>query len=137
CVLQVYPVSSVLYRGRIAGLIFLLGYSPRLTAQVSVTCRVLDEHGAGVAGARVVLRFQETMPAAASSDLAGNFKVSIPADGDFTVRAERQGFYLYQSAAQRFGPGSELIITLNHLQEFSDHVDVNASAAALDPTQPA
>jgi len=124
-------------RGRIAGFIVVFSSALSLSAQVSISGRIVDEHGAGVAGARIVLQSRETDPAAASSDLAGNFKIALPSAGDFSVRAERLGFYLYQSPAQSFGPGMELIITLNHLQEFADHIDVTASAAAIDPTQPA
>src|ERR1051326_3337428 len=135
---EVYSVSSVLHRGQIAGLVFFLACSLNLAGQVSVTGRVVDEHGAGVASARIVLRPAETgLPVVASSDLAGNFKLSIPGAGDFTVRVERQGFYLYQSAVQSFGQRSELVVTLNHLQEFADHIDVTASAPAVDPNQPA
>jgi len=32
----------------------------------------------------------------ASSDLAGNFRLNLPAAGEYAIRAERLGFYLYQ-----------------------------------------
>ncbi len=108
-------------------------------AQVAVSGRVVDETGAAVAGARVELRELEGgLVLAASSDLAGSFSVRLPAAGKYRIRAERQGFYLYQSAAQRFDEGpDEITITLNHLQDFSDRIDVTASPAAIDPQQPA
>ena len=53
------------------------------------------------------------------------------------MRAERLGFYLYQGTAHSLAPGSELIIVLNHLQEFSDRIDVTYSPPAIDPSQPA
>jgi hypothetical protein len=88
-----------------------------LTAQVIITGRVVDETGAGVDGARVELRRPESPPLAASSDRAGNFRITIPAAGEYAIRAERLGFYLFEGKPRQFetGPG-ELTITLNHLQ---------------------
>lgn len=74
----------------------------------------------------------------ASSDPAGNFGLHLPAAGEYSIRAERLGFYLYQNRSQQFSSGpTELIITLNHLQEFSDRIDVTYSPPAIDPKQPA
>jgi hypothetical protein len=104
---------------------------------VAITGRVLDETGAGVDGARVELRAEGSPPLAASSDRAGNFRMNLPVAGDYSIRAERLGFYLFQEKAKRFVAGAgELIITLNHLQEFSDRVDVVYSPPAIDPSQP-
>src|SRR3954470_6345371 len=95
-----------------------------LGAQVAITGRVIDETGAGVDGARVELRSPELATVAASSDKAGNFRVTLPKPGEYVIRAERLGFYLYQGKPREFEPGqSELTITLNHLQEFSDRID--------------
>jgi len=109
-----------------------------LCAQVSIAGRVVDETGAGIGGARVELRAAaDNQIRTASSDRAGNFQLALPAAGDYTIRAERLGFYLYQGHSRHFeaGPG-DLTIVLNHLQEFSDHVDVVYSPPAIDPAQP-
>jgi len=110
-----------------------------LEAQVSVTGRVIDDTGAGVAGARIEMRpVVGGAPTAASSDLAGKFSLNLPAAGDYAIRAERLGFYLYQGRSQRLDEGpAEITITLNHLQEFSDKIDVTYSPPAIDPQQPA
>ncbi|HYW46377.1 MAG TPA: carboxypeptidase regulatory-like domain-containing protein [Bryobacteraceae bacterium] len=111
--------------------------------QVNISGRVVDETGGGIAGARVELRpaGAPSGPGAslvASSDLAGHFHVNLPAPGDYFIRAERLGFYLYQGRAQTFGAGStEVTIVLNHLQDFSDRIDVTYSPPAIDPKQPA
>jgi hypothetical protein len=108
-----------------------------LSAQVAITGRVVDETGAGVDGARVELRAASGTTAAASSDRAGNFRVNLPTAGEYTIRAERLGFYLYQGKPREFEAGpSELTVTLNHVQEFSDHIDVVYSPQAIDPAQP-
>jgi len=108
-------------------------------AQTEVTGRVIDETGAGVEGARVELRGEDAAaPAVASSDLAGNFKLTLKSAGIYAIRAERKGYYLFQAGSQRFETGAnQLSITLNHQQEFSDRIDVIASPTVIDPRQPA
>src|SRR5207302_5516876 len=72
--------------------------------------------------------------AAVSSDLAGNFRVSLPFAGEYTIRVERQGFFLYQGRGLQLESGANLLtIRLNHLQEFADKVDVTYSPPAIDP----
>jgi len=108
-------------------------------AQVVVAGRVVDETGAGVSGARIEIRATEGVAAlVVSSDLAGNFKIALPAAGAYQILAERQGFYVFRAREQPFDSSiSQLVITLNHEQEFSDKVDVTASPPAIDPQQPA
>ncbi len=107
-----------------------------INAQVAITGRVVDENGAAVAGARVELRAEERLLVVASSDTAGNFRATLPAAGDYTVRAERLGYFLFTSANQPFEDGpNQLTIRMNHLQEFADKVDVTYSPPAIDPQQ--
>jgi hypothetical protein len=106
-------------------------------AQVMVSGRVVDETGAGVAGARVEMRSAaDAVAAVASSDPAGNFNLTL-APGAYAIRAERQGFYRFQSESQTLSEGAtQLTVTLNHLQEYSERVDVTASRPVIDPQQP-
>ncbi len=115
------------------------GFLPCLmTAQVAITGRVVDETGAGIDGARVELRAADRPAVVASSDRAGNFRVTLPAAGAYTLRTERLGFYLYEGKGRQFESGAgELTVTLNHLQEFSDRIDVVYSPPSIDPAQPA
>ena len=107
-----------------------------LHAQVSVSGRVVDETGAAVAGARVDLSLPGQPAVATSSDAEGNFSLSLPAAGDYDIRVERQGFFLYQGKGQHFEEAdSHLSVTLNHTQEFSERVDVTSSPPAIDPQQ--
>src|SRR5207302_1561815 len=112
--------------GRLFRVVWILALSTGLYAQVKISGRVVDETGAAVAGARVELRADaDAPPLAASSDTAGNFQLQAPAATAYEIRAERLGFYLYRGRVATLEAGSsELLITLNHLQEFSDHVDV-------------
>jgi hypothetical protein len=115
----------------------VLVWCAALHAQVAISGRVVDENGAGIAGARVELRAAEGgFTAAASSDLAGNFRANLPSAGEYAVSVERLGFFLYHGRGQPFASGANLLtIRLNHLQEFADKVDVTYSPPAIDPQQ--
>jgi hypothetical protein len=121
----------------------LLLFPIGLGAQVTISGRVIDETGASVSGARVELRDTAgTTAAIASSDAAGKFNLSLAdtpsGPATYEIRVERQGFYIFKGQRSGFADGpNELIVTLNHLQEFSDRIDVSASSPAIDPQQPA
>ena len=107
-----------------------------LHAQALVAGRVVDETGAGVAGARIEIHEPGAAAVAASSDPAGNYSLTLPHEGEYDIRAERLGFFVYRGAAQRFAAGpNQLTIVLNHLQEYSERVDVTYSPPAIDPQQ--
>ena len=122
----------------LAILVFALLAAPA-QAQVAVSGRVVDETGAGIAGARVTAR-----PAAggaeiaASSDLAGNFSLAVPATGEYELRVEREGFYVFTGHNQSFDEDrSQFIVTLNHQQDYPEKVEVKDSPPGIDPQQPA
>ncbi|MBS1853973.1 MAG: TonB-dependent receptor [Acidobacteria bacterium] len=106
-------------------------------AQVAITGRVVDENGAAVPGARIEFRTAAGVAAVAASDTAGNFRAALSAAGDYAVRVERLGFFLYNGPHQEFEDGpNQLTVRMNHLQEFADKVDVVYSPPAIDPEQP-
>jgi hypothetical protein len=107
-------------------------------AQIAIRGRVVDENGAAISGARVEVRQGDRTVATASSDAAGSFHLTLPIEGEYSIRAERLGFYLYKDSGQQFrNEAAEVTIVLNHLQEFSDRVDVTYSPPAIDTKQPA
>ena len=107
-----------------------------LRAQVTIAGRVVDETGAGIEGARVEFRSASGgNPVPASSDPAGNFRANLAAEGEYAIRTERQGFYLYQGSQSFTAGPSQLTVTLNHVQEFSEKVDVVYSPPPIDPQQ--
>ena len=108
-------------------------------AQVAVSGRVVDETGAGIAGARLTARAQDGGAlVSASSDLAGNFKLAVPIAGEYDLRVEREGFYVFTSHNQRFDEAqSQFAVTLNHQQEYPEKVEVKDSPSGIDPQQPA
>lgn len=114
-----------------------LAFSAALYGQAAISGRVVDETGAGVSGARVEIRAGAgEAPAAVSSDLAGNFAVTLPGAGEYDIVTQRQGFFQFHGRAQRFEAGpNQLTITLHHVQEFSESIDVVYSPPAIDPQQ--
>ncbi len=105
-----------------------------LAAQVSVAGRVLDENGAAVEGARVEFRTPgTTRPTAATSDREGNFRIDLADQGEYTIRAERPGYFVADKLSVHLGMGgNDVTVTLNHMRELVESVDVVYSPPILD-----
>src|ERR1017187_8223706 len=73
-----------------------------LHAQVAITGRVVDENGAAVGGARVEWRTADGGMVTASSDQAGNFRASLPAEGEYALRVEPPGFFVLSQHPESF-----------------------------------
>jgi hypothetical protein len=107
-----------------------------LYAQVAVTGRVVDENGGPVGGAQVSWRNAGGGVITASSDLAGNFRAALPAAGEYVLRVERPGFFVFTDGRHAVEAGMQQVtIRLNHLQDFADKIDVTYSPPAIDPQQ--
>src|SRR5437868_10321060 len=106
------------------------------TDPVLLSGRVIDENGVSVQGARLEV-FSGEIHLAATSDSAGKFSIELPAAGEYQVRAEQQGFFIFTGKPVSFQAGSnQLTITLNHLREFTESVDVRYSPPVIDPQEP-
>jgi Carboxypeptidase regulatory-like domain len=104
--------------------------------QAAVTGRVVDENGGPVGGAQVSWRGAGGVAVTASSDPAGNFRAVLPAAGEYALRVERPGFFVFTDGHHAIEAGSQQVtIRLNHLQEFADKIDVTYSPPAIDPQQ--
>ncbi|HWQ57077.1 MAG TPA: carboxypeptidase regulatory-like domain-containing protein [Bryobacteraceae bacterium] len=108
-------------------------------AQVWISGRVLDENGVVVPGARVEVRSEDGRKAPpATSDKSGEFTVSLAEPGTYRIDAWREGFFrLTGSRAVLREGANQLTVTLNHLQEFAESVDVVYSPPAIDLAEPA
>jgi hypothetical protein len=139
CILAV-TLGFMLGRPYRSMLLFLaLAASTALRAEVLVSGKVVDETGAAIVGARVELLSSDGPPSAqASSDAAGNFTLSLPQAGEYRLRAQRQGFFLFEAPPRRITEdGQYVTVTLNHLQELTESVEVTSSPPVIDPDQPA
>ncbi len=96
--------------------------------------KVLDENGTPVASARIAVS-RDRVAAAATSDAAGQFVLSLPNAGTYALRAEAVGFFLFTSNATELAENRPLEIHLNHQKELTQSLDVRYSPPALDPQQ--
>ena len=120
--------------GLICGLA-ALAWQSMAGEQISVAGRVVDENAVSVAGARVEV-FSGEVRVSAVSDSAGVFNLKLPSAGEYQVRAEQLGFFVFSGKSVSFQEGSNhLTITLNHLREFAESVNVVYSPPVIDPQQ--
>ena len=121
--------------GLICGVV-ALAWQSLATAQVVVAGRVADENGVSVPGVKVEAVSGSTRITAITDD-AGAFNFDAPSPGEYAIRAEHEGFFIYtgKSVSLREGP-NQLAITLNHLQELAESVEVKYSPPVIDPQQP-
>ncbi len=124
---------------RVAGLIcgwVVLAWQATAAAPTAVAGRVVDENGVAVPGA-LVEAFSGATRVKAISDSAGNFNLEVPSSGNYEVRAERLGFFIYSGKSVSLQEGlNHLTITLNHLQELTESVEVKYSPPVIDPNEP-
>jgi hypothetical protein len=107
-------------------------------AEVSVAGKIADENGLAVPFAKVELRSKPSSPAvAAISDIAGGFSLKAGLPGEYLIHAERQGYFVFDGKTELRSGSNQLHLTLNHLAEFFQSVDVAYSAPAIDYDQPA
>ena len=98
---------------------------------------MVDENGVAVAGARVELRPQAGgATVTASADPAGQFSFTLEKSGEYRIDAQRLGFFRFTSTTTFRDGDNDLTVTLNHLQEFAESVDVVYSPPAIELDQP-
>ena len=120
------------------GALLALCLTVRATAGVNITGRIADENGLAIASAKIELRIAPSAPAfTATSDVAGAFSLRIETPGEYLIHAERPGFFVYNGRSDLREGSSQLHLTLNHLQDFFQSVDVAYSPPLIDPDQPA
>ena len=107
-------------------------------AQITVNGRVTDENGVAVAGARIEAVSSSGAAAVAESNDAGHFVLELSSAGNYRLLAERVGFFVFREKSVEFSEGANhLAITLNHLQELAESMEVAYSPPAIDYQQPA
>ena len=99
---------------------------------------VLDENDAPVANARVTAR-SAASPAAgpwtAQSDAAGAFSITLPAAGDYFLDLNREGYYKLQARPVHVSSALDVTLSIHHVQEVFQSVDVNEEPSPVDVTQ--
>jgi hypothetical protein len=107
-----------------------------LKAQVTVMGRVVDENGTAVPGARIEFHSASAQTPSANTDVQGRFQLELGQPGEYSIRAEKEGFFVLNKARVELQDGpNELNVRLNHLQELTESLDVVYSPPAIDPAQ--
>ena len=98
----------------------------------SLIITVLDENGVPVPAARVLLQ-GPTSPIHCETDLVGKCQFSPLSTGNWQLRAEKEGFYIFTLPAVQ--TSGTLGINLTHQREVRETVNVVESPPAIDPSQ--
>lgn len=116
--------------------VLALSCATAMPAEFNVAGRVADENGLAVPFAKVELS-AAAGPVSAVSDIAGAFTLTVPGPGEYKIHVERTGFFVFNGSSILDEADNQLHLTLNHLQDFFQTVDVPYSAPSIDPEQPA
>jgi len=128
-------------RNVVLSALFLLVARPLLTGQGSDSLRitVVDENGSPVPSARISLQLAKpAVYAKCESDFAGRCTLAGLSAGAYSLHIERQGFYAFNQPNVRVGPYPyDLEVSLHHLEEVKETVNVVESAPEIDPAKTA
>jgi hypothetical protein len=101
-------------------------------AEARLSGRVTDESQAPVAGARVFVH-AGTSGWETLTDVTGEFRLKLPAPGEYRVTVERQGFFSVRNQAVRVDDdGSSVQLELTPVREVFETVEVRADAQAVE-----
>ncbi|HVW11377.1 MAG TPA: TonB-dependent receptor [Bryobacteraceae bacterium] len=121
-----------MYPRGIAALAIALSMSTAAAFAVTVSGNVVDETGNPVAGARITVSAQGAS-ASGTSDASGVYRIEVPAAGDYSLRVEREGFFLLMNPETHLDPAAPLEIHLTHLRELAESMNVSYSPPVVDP----
>jgi hypothetical protein len=99
------------------------------------TVAVTDENGVAVASARVFLRSSSQPAVLCETDFAGRCRFPLLPAGTYELRVEKVGFYAAIQPAVQIAQGSAIDVSISHLQEVREVVNVVESPLAIDPAQ--
>jgi hypothetical protein len=100
-----------------------------------LTVSVFDENGIAVAGARVTLQPPSPAPALrCGTQISGRCELPRIPDGLCQIYVEKEGYYATNSSVQT-ADASEVEVTLHHLKEIKETVDVRESPPAIERSQ--
>ncbi len=128
-----------MYRGRLplAALLFAALLPTARAASIDVAGHVADEDGAPVRQAHVTIRASAAPVRLweADTNATGDFRLSLPEAGDYLISVDRQGFYALKDQVARIEGGQEITLSIAHVKEVFQSVDVNATPSPVDISQ--
>ena len=104
-------------------------------APVGFRVAVVDENGAAVPSARITLTPQPGTAVQGETDYAGRKEFSGLLPGDYSLHVEKEGFFAVTQPGVPVGEAASVDVTLSHIREFPEHVDVVYSPPAIDPAK--
>ena len=99
------------------------------------TVTVTDENEVAVASARVLLQSPSLPEVRCETDFSGRCHFPSLPSGQYQLRVEKEGFYALVQSNVLIAPDSSLDVSISHLQEVREVVDVRESPPAIDPAQ--
>jgi len=104
-------------------------------ARVELHVAVVDENGTAVPSARITLTPKLGMAVRGETDYAGRKEFSGLLPGDYSLHVEKEGFFAVTQPDIPVGEVASAEVTLNHIREFSEQVNVVYSPPAIDPAK--
>ena len=110
-------------------------------ADVTLRGRVVDEASAPVSGAEVSLRLPGQSPASsppirATADPTGAFQATLPQPGSYLITVAQTDFFPLTDRPLDIQEGpNEILLTLNHVRNTSESVDVKSAPSPIDVDQ--
>jgi hypothetical protein len=104
-------------------------------AGVELHVAVVDENGTAVPSAHITLTPQQGTAVHGETDYAGRKEFSGLVAGDYTLHVEKEGFFAVTQPGILVGEVASAEVTLNHIREFSEQVNVVYSPPAIDPVK--
>lgn len=114
---------------------------PLWAAELTLEGHVEDEDSAPISGATISVRRAEQTsleapPFQAETDPTGAFHLPLPEPGAYLVSVSKPGFFtLTDKLTDLQESSSELVLTLNHVRNTSQSVDVSSSPSRIDMEQ--
>ncbi len=105
-------------------------------ARPSATLQVTVEDETGVAVSRALLTLEQTQPPRVlkgETDYAGRCDFTGLSPGAWQLRVEKVGYYAVTHRAVQVGETANVDVTLNHVREYNEVVNVVYSPPAIDP----
>ncbi len=96
---------------------------------------VVDENGVAVISARVTIQSASQPALHCRTTFTGRCEFPSLAPGQYQLHVEKQGFYALDESSVEIAADSTLEVTINHMQEIRETVDVHESTPAIDPAQ--
>ena len=119
------------------GWLVILLVAPVYAADVTLSGRVADEDGAPVGDVRISIHSvaNPEILVRAQTGPNGAFESALPAPGDYSIDAEREGYYALKNRPVHVETSQELTLTISPVKEVFQSVDVNEQVSPVDIAQ--